>query len=311
MATGSVRLAGPLCSQVLASVDALLFDCDGVLWKGECPIPGAADLVNRLQESGKRVFFLTNNSSKGRGLYVEKLRRLGFQTRPDHVFGTATCAALYLRQETQLCGSVYLVGSAALRGELLGHGIACSGAGAGPEPNPVGGPAHWAAEPLDPAVAAVLVGFDEHFSYLKLCRASRYLRDPACLFLATNTDTLLPLEAGGVPGTGCLVKAVEAASNRTAYVIGKPNDFMFKCIVKEHGIDPDRTIMVGDRLDTDILMGSNCGLRTILALTGVSSLEEIRANQESDSPECHKLVPTYYVNSVADLLPGLEGQIST
>ncbi|XP_067859094.1 glycerol-3-phosphate phosphatase [Heptranchias perlo] len=306
MAAGCAHLSGALCSQVLASVDALLFDCDGVLWKGDTPIPGAAQLINRLQERGKRVFFLTNNSTKSRQMYGEKLRSLCFQARPDQVFGTAPCAALYLRHEAKLRGSVYLIGSAALRGELQAQGIACSGPGTGPELTPGPGPMQaWAAEPLDPNVGAVLIGFDEHFTYLKLCRAARYLQDPACIFVATNTDTLLPLEGGGIPGTGCLVKAVEAASKRTAHVIGKPSAFMFECVVKEHGVDPSRTVMVGDRLDTDILMGSNCGLRTILTLTGVSTLEEAIAHRDSDSVDRHKLVPNYYVDSVADLLPAL------
>ncbi|XP_072337199.1 glycerol-3-phosphate phosphatase [Scyliorhinus torazame] len=305
MAADCVHLSGPLCSQVVASVDALVFDCDGVLWKGESPIPGAVQLINRLQERGKRVFFLTNNSTKSRQMYGEKLRGLGFEARPEQVFGTAPCAALYLKQEARLQGSVYLIGGAALRGELQAQGIACTGSGPGPELTSE--PMHvWLAEPLDPAVGAVLVGFDEHFTYMKLCRATRYLRNPACIFLATNTDTLLPLEGGGIPGTGCLVKAVEAAANRTAHVIGKPSTFMFECMVKEHGVDLNRTIMVGDRLDTDILMGSNCGLRTILTLTGVSTLEEVRAHQESDAPDRHKLVPNYYVDSVADLLPALD-----
>uniref|UniRef100_UPI00398E560F glycerol-3-phosphate phosphatase n=1 Tax=Pristiophorus japonicus TaxID=55135 RepID=UPI00398E560F len=226
-------LSGALGSELLASLDALVFDCDGVLWKGDSPIPGAAQLVNRLQERGKRVFFLTNNSTKSRRMYGDKLRGLGFAAGPEQVFGTAPCAALYLRQEARLCGSVYLIGSAALRGELQAQ--------------------------VSPPT-----------------------------------------------GTGCLVKAVEAATNRTAHVIGKPGTFMFECLVKEHGVDLSRTIMVGDRLDTDILMGSNCGIRTILTLTGVSTLEEARAHQESDSAERHKLVPSYYVNSVADLLPALD-----
>ncbi|XP_020390593.2 glycerol-3-phosphate phosphatase [Rhincodon typus] len=307
MASSCIHLSGALRSQLLASVDTLLFDCDGVLWKGDSPIPGAVQLINRLQERGKRVFFLTNNSTKSRQMYGEKLQGLGFQARPEQVFGTAPCAALYLRQEAKLRGSVYLIGGAALRGELRAQGIVCSGSGPGPELTPGPGPMQaWAAEPLDPAVGAVLIGFDEHFTYMKLCRAARYLRDPCCIFLATNTDTLLPMEGGGIPGTGCLVKAVEAATNRTAHVIGKPNAFMFDCMVKEHGIDPSRTVMVGDRLDTDILMGSNCGLRTILTLTGVSTLEEATAYLESDSPHHHKLVPSYYVGSVADLLPALD-----
>lgn len=197
MAAACAPLAGDLRSQLLASVDALLFDCDGVLWRGESAIPGAAQLVNRLQECGKLVFFLTNNSTKSREMYVEKLQRLGFRAHCQQIFATAPCAALYLRREIQLCGSVYVIGGAALRGELQAQGIVCSGPG--PEVTP-GTLQVWATEPLDLTVAAVLVGFDEQFTYLKLCRAFRYLRDPACVFLATNTDTLLPLEGGGIPG---------------------------------------------------------------------------------------------------------------
>ncbi|XP_073504450.1 glycerol-3-phosphate phosphatase [Phyllobates terribilis] len=294
------RLSGELSRRVLASVDTLLFDCDGVLWRGDEAVPGAPELVTALRSSGKRVFYLTNNSTKTRAMYAEKLGRLGFGAEPGEVFGTAYCTARYLRDEARLQGKVYLIGGTALSRELEAAGI--PHVGSGPEPV-TGGMKDWAALEKDPDVRAVVVGFDEHFSYMKLTRALHYLQDPECLFIATNTDTRLPLEGGRViPGTGCMVRAVETAAHRKAQVIGKPNSFLYDCVVKECGLDPSSTVMVGDRLDTDIQMGSTCGIRTLLTLTGFSSLEEAKSHQENGSLS---LVPDFYVDSVADLLPAL------
>ncbi|KFW73171.1 SH3 domain-binding protein 1, partial [Pygoscelis adeliae] len=107
-------------------------------------------------------------------------------------------------------------------------------------------------------------------------------------------------------GTGSLTAAVETAWGRKALVVGKPNTYMFDCIVERFGVDPSRTLMVGDRLETDILFGKNCGLSTILTLTGVSRLEEAQAYMASDSAAAKDLVPNYYVDSIADLIPGLD-----
>lgn len=117
---------------------------------------------------------------------------------------------------------------------------------------------------------------------------------------APNPCSLFPA------GTGCLVKAVETAAQREAFIVGKPNRFMFDCVASEFDVDPKRTIMVGDRLDTDILMGNNCHLTTLLTLTGVTTLDEVRGHQDSDCPERNRLVPDYYVDSIADLLQVLE-----
>ncbi|KFO95554.1 Rho GTPase-activating protein 17, partial [Calypte anna] len=106
-------------------------------------------------------------------------------------------------------------------------------------------------------------------------------------------------------GTGCLVRAVETAAQREAIIVGKPSRYMFDCVASEFHIEPARTIMVGDRLDTDILMGNTCGLTTLLTLTGVSTLEEVKEHQESSCPARQSLVPHYYVDSIADLLPAL------
>lgn len=192
------RLTAPLTGRLLESVDTVLFDCDGVIWRGDQAIPGAPEVINLLKKAGKRVFFVTNNSTKTRRMYAEKLHKLGFQATEDEVFGTAYCSALYLKTVCKLDGKVYLVGSDAMRQELEAMGFEPVGVGADPV---TGGQKDWAGVPLDPGVKAVLVGFDEHFSYMKLNKALQYLCQPGCQFVGTNTDTRLPLEGGkAVPG---------------------------------------------------------------------------------------------------------------
>ncbi|XP_069503447.1 glycerol-3-phosphate phosphatase [Ambystoma mexicanum] len=301
-----VRLAGAAAKDFLSgAVDTVLFDCDGVIWRGDQVIPGAPEVINGLKRAGKQVFFITNNSTKTREMYAEKLSKMGFVVEKEEVFGTAFCTAIYLRKIAKLDGKVYLIGGKALSQEFAAVGIPYLG----PGPDLVtGGMNEWANVSCDPEVRAVVVGFDEHFSYMKLTRALGYLRNPTCLFLATNTDTRLPLEGGrAIPGTGCLVKAVETAAHRQAQIVGKPTRFILDCVASEYPINPARTVMVGDRLDTDILMGTSCGLKTILTLTGFSTLEDAQAHLSSGSPSRQGMVPDYYVDTIADLLPALQG----
>ncbi|KAH0631732.1 hypothetical protein JD844_019484 [Phrynosoma platyrhinos] len=311
------RLEPSLARSVLSEAEAVLFDCDGVLWRGEAAVPGAAEAL-RLLEAGpgkpRLLCYVTNNSSRTREAYTEKLRRLGFPpAQPRQVFGSAYCAARYLRRALPAKGSegpaasVYVLGGPALSAELEAAGVSHLGCGPSPAPDSA---LFGARAPLDPAVRAVLVGYDEHFSYGKLCLALRYLLrggEEGCLLVGTNRDHRLPLEGGSaVPGTGCLVKAVETAAEREAFIVGKPSRYIFECVANEFNINPARTVMVGDRLDTDILMGNNCGLTTLLTLTGVTTLEEVQGHLESNCPERRNLVPDYYVDSIADLLPALQ-----
>lgn len=203
-----VRLDGDRARALLADVDTLLFDCDGVLWRGETAVPGAPEALQALRARGKRLGFITNNSSKTREAYAEKLRRLGFggpagPGAGPEVFGTAYCTALYLRQ--RLAGApapkAYVLGSAALAAELGAVGIACLGVG--PEPLKGEGPSDWLQAPLEAGVRAVVVGFDPHFSYMKLTKALRYLQQPDCLLVGTNLDNRLPLENGGFTAGPC------------------------------------------------------------------------------------------------------------
>lgn len=109
------------------------------------------------------------------------------------------------------------------------------------------------------------------------------------------------------PGTGCLLQAVETAAQRKAQTVGKPNQYMFECVASQYGVEPSRCLMVGDRLDTDIKLGSNCGLKTLLTLTGVSTVAEAEDHLRSGCTERQGMVPDYYVESIADILPALQG----
>jgi len=156
---------------------------------------------------------------------------------------------------------------------------------------------------LVPGVAAVLVGFDGNFQYWNLLLAASYLADEEVLFVATNTDENF-LRAGLViPGTGAMVAAVTTAAGRQPVVLGKPSKFMFEIVQRRHpSIQPARTLMIGDRANTDILLGKNCGLQTLLVGSGVHSLEETRTWEASEKEEERKLVADFYLDKLGDLL---------
>ncbi|XP_061755667.1 pyridoxal phosphate phosphatase [Nerophis ophidion] len=299
---GCQQIRGPQLRHLLEAKEFFLFDCDGVIWHGEKAIPGATTVVQSLMRRGKHVVFVTNNSTRPRDKYVHKFYRLGFtDVTLEQIFSSSYCSALYLRDVVRLRGRVFVIGCDGLRAELQEAGVPC---------------VEEADEPdatiynctLAPDVKAVLVGHDDQLTFLKLAKASCYLKDPECLFLATDNDPWHPLSSGRIlPGSGSLMAALEVASGRKATVIGKPSRFMFECISSQfQGMDPAQCLMVGDRLETDMLFGSNCGLDTMLTLTGVSQMEDAHQYRNSEVLANHSLVPDYVVDTIADFLPAFE-----
>lgn len=284
--------------------DTVLFDCDGVLWKGKSIIPGALEAVSWLKKSGKRVFFVTNNSFQTREDLVTKLRQFGFQTNLDEILCTSYVCASFLKSRN-FQGKVYVIGPEALRTEIERVGIACT-----QRENHVVPPVtniydYGESIRTDPEVKCVVVGLDVNFTYEKMCRACIYLNrttETECLLIGTNVDATFPLPNGHlIPGGGSVVNAVAFASGRTPIFMGKPNTAMFEFLHRKHNIHPERTLMVGDRLDTDIKFGAINNLKSLLVLTGVHDLKDVEKYRQSSDPEDSKCLPDYYIDSITSL----------
>jgi len=149
---------------------------------------------------------------------------------------------------------------------------------------------------LDASVAAVLCGLDTDVTYRKLSKAFQYLtRNPGCLFLVSNEDSTYPANGGLLPGAGAISAPLRYALGRDPIAIGKPATTMLDCIKAKVNFDPKRTIMIGDRLNTDIQFGRNGGLATLLVLTGITSESDITG------PNASPIVPDYVTQSIGDL----------
>ncbi|XP_042849164.1 chronophin isoform X4 [Panthera tigris] len=187
------RLRGAALRDVLGRTQGVLFDCDGVLWNGERAVPGAPELLERLARAGKAALFVSNNSRRARPELALRFARLGFGgLRAEQLFSSALCAARLLRQRLlgppEVPGAVFVLGGEGLRAELRAAGLRLAG-----DPGEDSGAA--------PRVRAVLVGYDEHFSFAKLSEACAHLRDPDCLLVATDRDPWHPLSDGSrTPG---------------------------------------------------------------------------------------------------------------
>ncbi|KAI5118365.1 hypothetical protein M0805_004337 [Coniferiporia weirii] len=283
--------------ELLDKYDTWLFDCDGVLWLGTGLIEGALEVLQLLRARKKNVVFVTNNAMLSRATYKKKFDALGIEAHVDEIFGSAYAAAVYLSSVVKFPKDkkVFVIGMTGLEEELRDEGISFVG-GTDPSSNTLE-PFHPASFTPDPAVGAVLCGFDMAINYTKLSKAFIHLnRDPSCLFLATNEDSTFPSHGGVLlPGAGAISSPLRYALGRDPISTGKPAQTMLDCIKAKHNYEPSRTIMVGDRLNTDILFGKQGGLSTLLVLTGIA--------RESDlTPDASPIaIPDFIANSIGDL----------
>lgn len=284
----------------LLSFDTILSDCDGVVWMLNEAIGGAVETINSLKDLKKKVYFCTNNSTKTRAEILEKAIRLGFNMQEDEIISTAHATAAYLKSQN-FNKKVYVIGSEGITKELDAVGIEHTKIGPDPMPGSLN---QFVYEELNlqSDIGAVVVGFDEFISFPKLTKAASYLADPECIFLATNTDERFPTPNYVIPGTGSIVRAVEVCAERNAIIIGKPNPNICESLIASKCIVPERTLMIGDRCNSDILFGKNCGFQTLLVGTGIHQQCHVQAYLECGSEESKKLVPDFYLPKLADLL---------
>jgi 4-nitrophenyl phosphatase len=263
----------------LNSIKNVLIDMDGVLWRGDEPLPGLTDFFATLFNQQIGFMLLTNNSTRAIPDYVEKLGRFNVDIQPDQVMTSSYDTADWLADQVQPGARVYAVGEAGLHSALTDVGFQVS---------------------LDEApdeAEAVVVGLYLGIDIASIHHAARLVRQGA-LFVGTNPDVTFPFEGGLGPGAGSILAAVTAAAGKEPTVIGKPNPLMYEQALKRLGATPEQTTMIGDRLDTDILGGQRAGVKTALVLTGVTQAEDLNGS---------KVQPTWVFDSIVALTAALNG----
>jgi len=281
---------------LFSNIDTLLVDCDGVLWRGSESIPGVVKSVNHLRKLGKKLLFISNNSSKSRVDYRSKFADFGIDAEEEEIFNSGYATAMYLKN-LGFSKKAYVVGEQGLADELTKAGISCRGVR---EHSRIPQNFQNALDyiHLDEEIGAIVVGFDSALTYLKIAFANHQLmRNPHCLLIATNTDSTLPTSLGLVPGGGANVAMLQYSSGRKPIVIGKPEPIALDLIKQSYHIDPERTLMIGDRLDTDIAFGARGGLKTLLVLTGVATKEDVEMNVRERG-----VVPDFVMESFGDIV---------
>lgn len=255
----------------LNNIKAVVSDMDGVLWRGMQPLPGLVALFDFMQVQALPFVLATNNSGRHPTSYVDKLAGMGVAgIEPRHIVSSGTATVDYLKAHFSIDTPLYVVGNDGLF-QLLGE----------------------AGFTIDAAKAhVVVVGIDFDFTYDKARTATMLIRNGA-QFIGTNPDLTFPTPDGLVPGAGSVIKMIEVASDVPPTIIGKPQAAMFEVALERLGTSAAETLMIGDRLNTDIVGAAQAGLQTALVLTGVNTRTDLAA-----SP----LQPTYIFDDLNALL---------
>jgi 4-nitrophenyl phosphatase len=229
---------------------AFILDMDGVLWRGEASLPGVGEFFDLLRRLGKSFILATNNAMTTPDRIVDRLAGAGARIGLQDVLTSAQATAAYLRKQLPAGAPLFVIGEEGLQQALQQAGFTLLDQGAG--------------------AAAVVAGMDRKATWEKLAQASLAIGKGAAFF-GTNPDRSFPVEGGFVPGAGALLAAVQAATGVAPQVIGKPETPLFLEAIERLKSQPSQTLVVGDRLETDILGGQRAGMQTILILTGVTS----------------------------------------
>ncbi|WP_456276565.1 HAD-IIA family hydrolase [Bacillus sp. AK128] len=256
-----------------STINAVIFDLDGTIYVGNQALPGAIESIKMLRSMNKRIFFFSNTSIRTRQEVIEHLSTIGIAVDLNEVITAAYLSAKYL-QKYAPDSNVYVIGNDAVKSELNEHGI----------------------NVIDHAQKAshVLVGLDKFFTYEKLNNAARAVRNGATL-IGINPDPYCPVEdQKTIPDTGALLKAIECASEvSSSIIIGKPSLFFVEQLVEHLGITEEECLMVGDRIETDILFGNDANMKTLLVLTGVAREEDV---------ETSTIKPTYVLSNLTKFI---------
>jgi NagD protein len=250
-------------------ITSWLMDMDGVLVHEEQAIPGASEFIGRLRELGRPFLVLTNNSIYTPRDLAARLRSSGLDVPEESIWTSALAAADFLRDQRP-DGSAFVIGEAGLTTALHESGYTLT--------------------ERDPDY--VVLGETRTYSFERITRAIRLI-DQGARFIATNPDASGPAPDGLMPATGAVAALITAATGREPYYVGKPNPLMMRSALNAIDAHSESSVMIGDRMDTDVVSGLEAGMETVLVLTGVTSRVEA---------ERHPYRPSRIVDSIADLI---------
>ena len=251
-------------------------DMDGVIYHGNIVLPGVAEFIQWLKDEKKEYLFLTNNSGSTPRELCQKLARLGLDVPEEHFYTSALATAAFLKEQAPGC-SVYAIGEAGLFNALYDAGITMN------DVNP----------------DYVVVGEGKAYSLDTLTKATNLVLRGAKL-IGANSDVSGPIENGIAPACRALTAPIEMATNTQAYFCGKPNPLMMRTGLRMLNCHSAEAVMVGDRMDTDIISGLESGMSTVLVLSGVSSMETLKT---------FAYRPTVVLNGVGDIVKMANGEL--
>ena len=272
------ELGGLLPDEVF---DAYLFDLDGTIYLGSDLLPGAKQLIENLRAAGAKTIFLSNNPTRDPDMYVRKLNGLGIPTKREEILNTVVTTVLWLKQNHP-DAVVFPIAEQPLVNALLEAGIKISN------------------DPTE--IDIVIASYDRTFDYSKLQIAFDAIWQHKRAFLiTTNPDRYCPFPGGrGEPDAAGIVAAIEATTGTKCVAnMGKPDSTMIETALAEIGVAAERTLMVGDRLETDVRMAVNAGMKSALVLTGDSKLQDLDNTDRA-------LWPTFVLQSIATLYPEIK-----
>lgn len=251
-----------------SAIKGFICDMDGVIYHGNQILPGVREFIQWLQEEHKEYLFLTNNSGYTRRELNQKLARMGLDVPEEHFYTSALATAAFLKQQAPGC-SVFAIGEAGLLNALYDAGVTMN------DVNP----------------DYVVVGEGRAYSLDTLTKATNLVLNGAKL-IGANSDVSGPIENGIAPACGALVAPIEMATGKKAYFCGKPNPLMMRTGLRLLGCHSAEAVMIGDRMDTDVISGMESGMSTVLVLSGVST---------RDTLDTYAYRPSIVLNGVGDI----------
>ena len=250
-------------------IECWLTDMDGVLVHEEQALPGAAELIQRWGDTSKRFLVLTNNSLFTPRDLAARLKRSGLRVPQENIWTSAMATGAFLKNQPG-DKTAYVIGEAGLTFALHDAGFVLT----------------------DDEPDFVVLGETRTFSFEAITKAIRLISNGS-RFIVTNPDTTGPSKDGLLPAAGAVAAMITAATNRTPYVVGKPNPMMFRSAMRRIDAHSETTAMIGDRMDTDVVAGMEAGLHTVLVLTGLTTVADV---------EKYPFRPNQILNGVHELI---------